>query len=244
MDKTSAAYAAYMIFFLILSASPIIVPLLAFSQDMGWAYDAFAPTCHQKMSRSLCVFNSEGGGYWIADCTEQGGGYVSDHLDRKAVRVERDGAAGYKMPFCSRDFGIYAAMLIAGALYPFVRRLDSRAMYPAIYLLLAMVPIALDGGLQLASEIDEPLFGFNILPFEYESTNMMRLLTGAIAGFAASFYAIPVLVNVFSPGYDAAPAPREKTMPAMAEPPAMDGGGVGSGPKERGRRSAGKKAGI
>ncbi|MCI0503873.1 DUF2085 domain-containing protein [Candidatus Micrarchaeota archaeon] len=201
MDRTHAAYATYMLVFLLLCGSALIVPFLAFSQDMGWAYGAFGPTCHQKLSRSLCVWGGDAG-YWIADCTAQGAGYVSDYLDRKEVRVEGDGSAGYKMPICARDFGIYAAMLLAGAAYPFVRRLDSRTMYPAIYLLLAMVPIALDGGLQLATEIDKPLLGSDLIPFEYESTNAMRLLSGAIAGFAASFYAIPVLVNIFSPEYD------------------------------------------
>jgi uncharacterized membrane protein len=211
MDRAHVAYLAYMLFFLILAGSALIVPILAFNSDMDGAYAAFGPTCHQKLSRSLCVFRasvadgSAAGGYWVADCTLQGGGYVNDYVDRTTVRVETQGATGYKMPICARDFGIYGAMLLAGAIYPFVRRVGSRAMYPAFYLLLAMVPLALDGGIQLATELDRPLTGSDIIPFEYESTNAMRLLTGAIAGFAASFYAIPVLVNVFSPGYELPP---------------------------------------
>jgi len=196
MDKAKIAYAGYMLFFLLFAGSMVIVPFLAFHQDMGYAYDAFAPTCHQKLSRSLCVFNANES-YWIADCTAQNEGYVGDLADRRGIKVEKDGAVGYKMPVCSRDFGIYFAMLLAGAIYPFVRRIESRSMHPAAYLILAMVPIAIDGGLQLLTEIDKPLFGGNVIPFEYESTNLMRLLTGAIAGFAASFYAIPILVNIF-----------------------------------------------
>lgn len=197
MDKAKIAYAAYMLFFLVFAGSMVLVPFLAFGQDMSGAYGAFAPTCHQKLSRSFCVFNNNES-YWIADCTSQGGAYVSDLADRRGVSVSgADGTLGYKMPVCARDFGIYFAMLLAGAAYPFVRRIETRAMYPAAYLIIAMVPIAVDGGLQLLTEIDKPLFGANILPFEYESTNLMRLATGAIAGFAASFYAIPILVNVF-----------------------------------------------
>ncbi|MFH0884169.1 MAG: DUF2085 domain-containing protein [Candidatus Micrarchaeota archaeon] len=196
MDKAKIAYAGYMFFFLLFVGSMIIVPFLAFRDDMGFAYDAFVPTCHQKLSRSLCIFNGNES-YWIADCTTQNEGYVSDLNDRRGIRVESGGVVGYKMPVCSRDFGIYFAMLLAGAIYPFVRRLELRSMYPAAYLILAMVPIAIDGGLQLLTEIDKPLFGSNIMPFEYESTNLMRLLTGVIAGFAASFYAIPILVNIF-----------------------------------------------
>jgi uncharacterized membrane protein len=196
MDKAKIAYAGYMLFFLFFAGSMILVPFLAFQKDMGFAYDAFAPTCHQKLSRSLCVFN-ENESFWIDDCTAQGGGYVSDLNDRRGIGVVNGDVTGYKMPVCSRDFGIYFAMLLAGAVYPFVRRLESRSMYPAAYLILAMVPIAVDGGLQLLTEIDKPLLGGNAIPFEYESTNMMRLLTGAAAGFAASFYAIPILVNIF-----------------------------------------------
>ncbi len=207
MERAIIAYAGYIVFFLLLVGSTLLIPLLAFDGDMGWAYDAFAPTCHQKLSRSLCLFR-EGGALWIADCTEQGEGYIGDYSDRRGIAVHHGDAVGYKMPICARDFGIYAAMLIAGAIYPFVRRLESRAMLPAIYLLLAMVPIALDGGLQIFTEIDKPLFGSNIMPFEYESTNAMRLLTGAIAGFAASFYAIPVLVNVFASPADGRPDKR------------------------------------
>jgi uncharacterized membrane protein len=202
MDGPRLAYAAYMLFFLLLCGSAIVVPLMAFNGDAGWAYDAFAPTCHQKLSRSLCLFHGpEGGPYWIADCTPQDGRYVGGFGDHEEVGiVNGEGATGYKMPYCSRDFGIYGAMLLAGLAYPFVRRLDERALYPAAWLLLAIVPIAIDGGLQIATEIDKPLFHADLLPFDYESTNAVRLATGAIAGFASSFYAIPILANLFGAG--------------------------------------------
>ncbi len=216
MDAPLISYCAYTAFFLLLAGSAVIVPLMAFGSDMQWAYDAFEPTCHQKLSRSLCVFSGDGG-TWIADCTPQGMAYVNDFSDREAIRVAGEGGSiGYKMPYCSRDFGIYAAMLLGALAYPLVRRLDERAMYPAIWLLLSVVPIAIDGGLQLATELDRPLNRLllgtdeNILPFEYESTNAMRLATGAIAGFAASFYAIPILVNLFSRDNDAPEAARRR----------------------------------
>jgi uncharacterized membrane protein len=47
---------------------------------------------------------------------------------------------------------------------------------------LAIIPIALDGGTQL--------IGLR------ESTNLLRAITGSIAGFAFSFYFIPML-NAF-----------------------------------------------
>ena len=51
-----------------------------------------------------------------------------------------------------------------------------------------MIPIGIDGGLQFISDL-------GVVPLAYESTNMLRLLTGAIAGIVASFYAIPLIMN-------------------------------------------------
>jgi uncharacterized membrane protein len=203
MERGRLAYAGYVIFFVVLVGSVFAVPFLAFSSDMGAAYQAFSYTCHQKLSRSLCLFGGPDG-YWIADCTAQEGAFVTGSEDRTAVKVVADSVTGYKMPVCSRDVGLYGAMLLGGLIYPFVRRLEDGAMYPAIFLVLAIVPLGIDGSLQLVSEL-------GVLPFIYESTNLMRVATGAIAGFVAAFYAIPVLVNIVRPDVAGAAArPKRK----------------------------------
>ena len=189
MENEHIIYAAYMVFFTILVGSILATPLLAFSHDVGPIYDGFSYACHQKLSRSLCVFN-DGQGFWIADCIPQTGEYVADLADRTTTRVEIDGQVGYKMPVCSRDMGLYAAMLIGGAIYPIVRGLKDRGIYPAIYLIIAIIPLGLDGGVQFISDAGG-------IPLAYESTNSIRLLTSAIAGLASAFYAIPVLINMF-----------------------------------------------
>lgn len=189
MERVQAVYLGYLAFFLILTGSILAVPLLAFDHDMGAAYAAFSVTCHQKLSRSLCVF-SGGEGYWVADCTPQEGEFVTSPTDRTGTTVAYEGARGMKMPVCSRDIGLYAAMLLGGLLYPLARRLEDDVP-PAIFLILALVPIGIDGGLQIVSEV-------GILPFVYESTNAVRLATGAIAGLAAAFYAVPILTNLVS----------------------------------------------
>jgi len=191
MEREWVVYAAYMLFFMVLVGLLLATPLLAFRDGAQGLYDAFAPTCHQKISRSLCVF-SDNRTYWLSDCTPQTGQFVTGADDRSTTRVESDGVVGYKMPVCARDFGIYGAMLLGGAVYPFVRKLRERRLYPAIWLVLAIAPLALDGGLQLLSET-------GLLPFVYESSNALRLLTGAIAGLAAAFYTIPLLMNLFLP---------------------------------------------
>jgi uncharacterized membrane protein len=133
------------------------------------------------------MFN-DGNGYWIADCTPQDGDFVTSPTDRTGLGVIYEGVRGMKMPVCSRDIGLYGAMLIGGLLYPLARKLEDDVP-PSIFLIVALVPIGLDGGVQIVSEL-------GILPFVYESTNAVRLLTGAIAGLAAAFYAIPILTNL------------------------------------------------
>ena len=188
MKRVEAVYSIYILFFLLLVGIVIIIPLLAFDNDMEGAYKALRIACHQKLSRSFCIF-SDGSDSWIADCTEQKGEYTAG--DQDEIRVERDGAVGYKIAVCSRDLGLYAAMLVAGLIYPLVKKLEDREVYPGIYLVIALIPIGLDGGIQFFSDL-------GILPFVYESTNLIRLVTGAIAGFAATFFAIPIIVNMFS----------------------------------------------
>ncbi len=182
---TRIVYVAYILFFLILMGLVFVTPIIEMDGDATALYDAFEFTCHQKLSRSLCLFED----FSIGDCTDQTGEYV--YGDRDVHVVEKDGISGYKMPVCSRDVGLYGAMLLGGLIYPLTRRLDDKTVYPGIFLLIAMIPIGIDGSLQLVSEM-------GILPFVYESTNLIRLVTGGIAGFVASFYAIPMLINIFS----------------------------------------------
>ena len=189
MDRADLIYYTYVLALFVFMSSIVLTPYLAFTSDMSGAYKAFEYTCHQKLSRSLCLFGSVSG-YWIADCTNQSGKYVNDIADRNTIRVEAGSSVGYKLPVCARDLGIYGAMLIAAVIYPYFRKIDERDVFPAIYFALALIPIGLDGGVQLVSDM-------GLLPFVYESTNLIRLLTGAIAGGAASFYAIPILVNLF-----------------------------------------------
>ena len=161
-------------------------PYLAFTGDASWLYNpGFSWACHQKISRSLCMFKDAQGNYFIADCLKQSGSYIPNDNTIFSAKNEH-GEAGYKMPVCARDIAIYGAMLIGAIIYPFFRKLEDKSVPAAIFLLLALVPIGIDGTLQLLSEL-----GFNILG-HYESTNSARIITGAIAGFALPFYIFPL----------------------------------------------------
>jgi uncharacterized membrane protein len=70
---------------------------------------------------------------------------------------------GNQMPFCSRDLGIFIG-LVAGMALAFSGRLKVGWKIA----LLLLVPMGLDGGMQMISS--------------YESSNLLRLATGILAG--------------------------------------------------------------
>jgi uncharacterized membrane protein len=76
---------------------------------------------------------------------------------------------GNEMPFCSRDVGIFIG-LTAGMLV--VLLLSPRFSWPL--LLVLMLPILVDGGVQLTGW--------------YESNNALRLLTGVLGGIGGSYF--------------------------------------------------------
>jgi uncharacterized membrane protein len=84
---------------------------------------------------------------------------------------------GNEMPFCARDLGIFIG-LVAGMALAFI--IKAR---PSLFLvILGLVPMALDGGLQLLTD--------------YESSNPMRLLTGALAGVSIAFLIHLIALNI------------------------------------------------
>jgi uncharacterized membrane protein len=166
-------YLLYMILVVLLTVPVFLVPVLAAGNPslFATAQSIYQPTCHQLTERSLCWYPSK---MSFGDCLK------SDKLvlDKSEV-VITDGAIGYKMPVCARDVGIYLFMLLGGVMLYVRGNHDSQTIPAAIWLILALVPIGIDGGGQFIGL--------------WESSNSMRLFTGAIAGFALPFYMVPML---------------------------------------------------
>lgn len=150
-------YNAYILIMLAFNLLIWITPLLAMSNNpfVGPIYAAFKLICNQLSERSLCISSNLS----INDCSS---------------------SSGYQFPVCSRCMAIYAAMLIGGLAMPFLWDKDSRQTPNVWILILAAIPIGIDGLTQL--------FGFR------ESTNEIRIITGTIIGFVIPFFLIP-LVN-------------------------------------------------
>lgn len=133
-------------------------------------HGAFSLTCHQLAARSYCFYPSDGS---AGDCPD---------VYSRAMVLDSEKGPAYKFPVCARDTAIYLVALVGGIALYFTEYRDSSKPPNPLFFVIALIPIALDGGTQL--------IGLR------ESTNFLRALTGAIAGFAFSFYAVPML-NTF-----------------------------------------------
>jgi len=104
---------------------------------------------------------------------------------------------GYKVALCERDVAIYAAMLLFGLIFAFLR-----GRYPHIrpipwfiWVLLGMVPIGLDGGTQLLSQFFPQVH--KLIPYR-ESTPFLRTLTGALFGIFTAWFGYPYVEESMS----------------------------------------------
>jgi uncharacterized membrane protein len=158
---------------------PVLAPVM---QDAGWTvparviYTIYRPACHQRPERSYFV----GGEQFV---------YTPEELAARDVDLDpfvRDignETVGWKMAFCQRDVAIYGSMFLAGLAYGLVRRRLIGWKLPFRYFLLFLVPMGIDGILQL--------FAF------YESTWVLRTITGVIFGVGAVIFAYPYLEEGF-----------------------------------------------
>jgi len=159
MERTKTLVQKYKItmlfFFSIWLALTIVAP---FTIPSGTANNLSGNTVQIKNWNSIDKMNPFAASIYLLGgmfCTE-----ISDHSYY---------LNGNQMPFCARCTGIFiglvVGMLIAVILNPKVK----------IFLIgLAMVPILIDGGLQLITT--------------YQSTNPLRVATGLLAGIAVSLY--------------------------------------------------------
>jgi len=93
---------------------------------------------------------------------------------------------GYKLALCERDMAIYGSILLFGIIFAISgRKIKPLPWY--IWVLVGIMPIALDGFSQLLSQ---PPFGF--IPYR-ESTPFLRILTGFLFGFTTAWFGYPLV---------------------------------------------------
>jgi len=157
---------------------PLLAPLLmiaGLTLPARVIHTIYRPACHQRPERSY-FFGGPKMVYSLEELAEAGVdvGPFSRDIGNEEV--------GWKMAFCERDTAIYGTIFVAGLAYGLVRRLRRRKgagtwRMPLRYFVLFLVPMGIDGVLQL--------FGF------YESNWLLRTITGVIFGLGAVLFAYP-----------------------------------------------------
>lgn len=91
-------------------------------------------------------------------------------------------AAGESFAVCSRCFGVYFGILLGFVVYPLWRNIEDIEPLPRFWLFLSLIPISIDWSLTFL-EI-------------WENTQLSRVVTGAILGFACATFIIPALSEI------------------------------------------------
>ncbi len=180
-------------FFLLYVGLPILAPVLMRLGIEGPArviYTVYRPLCHQLPQRSFFLFGPQCT-YRLEELTTWLGpdAGVGPAAQAFVGNVE----AGFKMALCQRDISIYGTMLLAGLVYGLVRRRWRISALPWwAYLLFGVLPMLLDGGAQFLSYL-LPFFwpGGPIQP--YETTPVMRVVTGGLFGLATTWLSYPLV---------------------------------------------------
>ena len=183
---------------------PFLAPTLMEAGATGPAraiYTMYSPLCHQFGFRSFFLFGeqpyypAQAAGLQGVETFEQATGItgISDPTSYSRLLARQftgDAALGYKVALCERDVAIYGAMLAFGLVYGLVRRRMPGLPW-ALWILIGLGPIALDGFSQLFSQFDFAWLP-SILPYR-ESTPFLRTLTGFLFGFTTAWFAYPYL---------------------------------------------------
>jgi uncharacterized membrane protein len=168
-------------------AAPVLMEAGA-RKPAEWIYRIYSPFCHQLAYRSWFLYGEQTA-------------YPLDHAGleltsfEQATDVDADDywasrdflgnpSVGYKVALCERDVAIYGGILLAGLLFG-VARNRLKPLPIALWFLIGIVPIAVDGGTQFLSFIP-----YLFLPVR-ESTPLLRTLTGGLFGVANVWMAYP-----------------------------------------------------
>ena len=152
---------------------PLLAPVL---MDAGMElpakaiYLVYRPLCHQRPERSYF----SGGEQLVYSKEELVDAGVNVGLLARDIGNE---SVGWKVGFCERDVAIYGAIFVTGLVDALVRKQLKGWRMKLRYFALFLVPMAVDGLLQLVGL--------------HESNWLLRSITGAIFGVGAVLFAYP-----------------------------------------------------
>ena len=161
-------------------------------------YFIYSNFCHQFAHRSWFLFGEQFfyPAYPVGNSAirsiENVFGITAANIEksRKIIGNER---AGYKIAICQRDVAIYGAMLIFAIIYKFFHN-HIKSIPFWLWFLIAVIPMGIDGSWQLFSSSNLSII--NIPP--YESTPLMRSITGGMFGFFSGWYLYSAIEKTFA----------------------------------------------
>lgn len=199
---------------------PPVLMRLGLEGPARLTYTFFSFLCHQLPERSYFLFGPDGvNTYSRAQVIAWGAdpAYLRGFVGNARV--------GFKVGIAERDWAIYATLFLAGLGYALFRQ-RVRGLPWRVFLLL-ILPMALDGGSHLVSEITTlgfresnawlaALTGHLFSPAYYTGTTIgsfnwwMRTLTGALFAVACIWFAYPYLQQSFRDSVRPARMERER----------------------------------
>jgi uncharacterized membrane protein len=192
---------------------PFLAPVAMHFGQTGIAdliYTVYSPVCHQFAFRSWFLFGQQTAyprqlagvpgetfeQVASADPAFKGidVGSLNTPMILAAKAFRGSDQLGWKVAFCERDVAIYASIALCGLLYAISRRMKIKVPYLPFwaYVLIAIVPIGLDGFSQLFSNTPFNGFGLGFYPIR-ESTPFLRALTGTLFGVGNAWLVFPYI---------------------------------------------------
>lgn len=195
----SRHYVAVLNFFVIIYLGlPVLAPVLmkaGIQAPANLIYRGYGLVCHQLSFRSFFIFGEQfvypreaagvAGVMSYAQATGLSEANTAENLFQ-ARNFTGNEIIGYKIALCERDMAIYFGILVFGLLFALTKRQIPKLPW-YLWLLLGILPIALDGLSQLLSQ--PPL---DFLPYR-ESTPFLRTLTGFLFGFTTAWFGYPLV---------------------------------------------------
>ena len=179
--------------------TPFLAPIMmkvGADQPAVMIYRVYGFVCHQLAFRSWFLFGEqiayprEEAGVDQLVSYEQATGLNGDDLLSARAFIGNP-ELGYKVALCQRDIAIYGGILLFGVLFAIFGR-KMKSIHWAIWILIGIVPIAVDGVSQLLSQ--PPL---NLIPYR-ESTPLLRTITGFLFGFLTAWFGYPYVEESMS----------------------------------------------
>ncbi len=194
--------AVFNLFLLLYVGLPVMAPVfmkVGATLPAQVIYTIYKPLCHQFGFRSFFLFGEQA--YYPLKEAGMSGVQTFDQITGfedlrnpfgyarlQARQFIGNDVVGYKIAFCERDLAIWGALLLFGVIYSLTGR-RIKPLHWTLWILIGLGPIGLDGFSQLFSQMDWSWLT-TMLPYR-ESTPYLRVLTGALFGFATAWFAYP-----------------------------------------------------